>query len=964
MRKTPVILLVITLSLIMPFTQITKAAAPTITTNNATGVQETNATLQGTLTADGGKNCAVGFNYGPTTSYGTNTTTSNYTTYPGIISSIHLFEGEGVGDFRTAIKITGFNSIPLTATFYLAKTGVLTGSIYARIRYVSNDTIYDSVSIDASTISSSYAYKTFTFTKLAMLASDIYVSIEYYGGGYWDRLYVSTAYSLGSGYVYSNWGEIDGWENNNYPPTINFTYTDPYTTGNTFNYSLTGLTQGTLYHYRAYAINTDGRTNGADSIFLTKPLTPTNLLITANTSTTNYLTWTKGTGANNTRIQRNASNYPHYPTTISNGTNTYNNTDDDDEDTPLSPGMMYYYKAFSFTIWGALSKWADTNTTQYCLTRPNGPTAGLLTPINSTTINLSWTLGTGRNTTIIRRSTTGSPTTPQDGTEIYNSTGNYTITTTTIGLTYYYRAWSYTTWTTPTAHTFSTGTISFIGGGMYFSVYNETNPAQALTNWTIEIKNLNASEVHVDNDCNNILFLNSSLMPQGEVTIRIGRQGYRERIVYTTILTGVFYTDYFYLPSLTNPDPYGNTSSTSLFTDTVTITSTFYSVNKVIPLSYTLKTLYAVEVYNKSISSGYGGWMPVPTIYYTINTNNTITISHLILASNTTYARAIYYYETTAGTYTPPQIYYCQVVETSTIGDSQTFQPVENAYVTIKRYINTTDAYEILSVLKTDAYGKVNLWLFPSQIYLVSISCNGYNDKLADYIPAPANIYGQTELEIFRITRQTGGINMPDYYTLFTNITYTLEPRGTRHTGSFTVYYNITSMDNMLEWYRLDIYRQPYNSSTWTLIHSTNQSNPGGGSISYTIPNQTGRYSIECWFKKTGYPAYEIYNTGSIIHFIINLRTTMNLIPDEAYMIITIVLMLVGMGACALYFTTGPITGYVGLGIMAFMLFLHNDVTINTGITAMGSTITMSGWVIFGITFLIYTSALFLWSRL
>ena len=53
---------------------------PTITTNTATGIEETNATLQGTLTNDGGDSCTVRFQYGLTTSYGTNTTNQTKTT--------------------------------------------------------------------------------------------------------------------------------------------------------------------------------------------------------------------------------------------------------------------------------------------------------------------------------------------------------------------------------------------------------------------------------------------------------------------------------------------------------------------------------------------------------------------------------------------------------------------------------------------------------------------------------------------------------------------------------------------------------------------------------------------------------------------------------------------------------------------------------------------------------------------
>jgi hypothetical protein len=52
----------------------TLLAIPTVVTNEATGIMQNNATLQGTLTASGGENCTVRFEYGLNTSYGTNTT--------------------------------------------------------------------------------------------------------------------------------------------------------------------------------------------------------------------------------------------------------------------------------------------------------------------------------------------------------------------------------------------------------------------------------------------------------------------------------------------------------------------------------------------------------------------------------------------------------------------------------------------------------------------------------------------------------------------------------------------------------------------------------------------------------------------------------------------------------------------------------------------------------------------------
>ena len=51
----------------------TSPTVPTVTTNAATGVSATGATLRGTLTTDGGVECEVQFQYGEDTSYGNNT---------------------------------------------------------------------------------------------------------------------------------------------------------------------------------------------------------------------------------------------------------------------------------------------------------------------------------------------------------------------------------------------------------------------------------------------------------------------------------------------------------------------------------------------------------------------------------------------------------------------------------------------------------------------------------------------------------------------------------------------------------------------------------------------------------------------------------------------------------------------------------------------------------------------------
>ncbi|HEC86436.1 MAG TPA: hypothetical protein ENI49_00975, partial [Thermoplasmatales archaeon] len=57
----------------------TLIVAPTVVTNDSTGVEETNATLWGYLQDDGGESCTVRFEYGTDTNYGTNTTNQTKT---------------------------------------------------------------------------------------------------------------------------------------------------------------------------------------------------------------------------------------------------------------------------------------------------------------------------------------------------------------------------------------------------------------------------------------------------------------------------------------------------------------------------------------------------------------------------------------------------------------------------------------------------------------------------------------------------------------------------------------------------------------------------------------------------------------------------------------------------------------------------------------------------------------------
>jgi hypothetical protein len=106
--------------------------------------------------------------------------------------------------------------------------------------------------------------------------------------------------------------------------------------------------------------------------------------------------------------------------------------------TVLSPGTLYHYQAFA-----ANSAGTGNGSDATFLTLPDAPTSFSVTAQTSTSINLSWTTGTGADTTIVRYNTSGYPTSHTDGNLGYSGSGtNCTISSLLPGTLYYFAAWS------------------------------------------------------------------------------------------------------------------------------------------------------------------------------------------------------------------------------------------------------------------------------------------------------------------------------------------------------------------------------------------------------------------------------------------------------------------------------------------------------------------------------------------
>ena len=95
------------------------------------------------------------------------------------------------------------------------------------------------------------------------------------------------------------------------------------------------------------------------------------------------------------------------------------------------------------------------NSNSTFLTRPNPPT-NLTCNFNTTHANLSWIKNSSANKTVLTVKIGSSPSNPNDGTVLYNGTGEYYIDSYADYTSRFYRAWSYLNWTyNPTLWHFS-----------------------------------------------------------------------------------------------------------------------------------------------------------------------------------------------------------------------------------------------------------------------------------------------------------------------------------------------------------------------------------------------------------------------------------------------------------------------------------------------------------------------------
>jgi len=982
-----------------------------VDTLDATYVEENSGTLNGELVSDvNGAGCNVRFEYN--TSLDLDYETVNQTKNEGETFSVTIGLQDGTRYYYRAVADNGFGlfygenvtfvskpnehtSMTLTDTstgFNVSWVDPASGNINHSVliyntdhiptsrtdgmvlyndtgNYYNHTNLTQGVTYYYSLWAMAYYYPIYQFSDIYLSDSDIYFNASLVQT---DPADTSDTTQDPAAEVYL-WGTLieDGGENCN----VSFEYgtTDAFgtptanqvkTTGDTFYFYLSSATRGQIYHYRAKSVNSKGTAYGDNMPFVAQPQIPTILHVNNSWSpSTLNLTWTKGTGANNTYIERNTlSSWSR-----GSGTTIYNSTGQYYNDTGLQTGVTYYYQAWAYAEWfyNGTNYWVystlfDThyNTTQTVDPPYNGSSSYDTTNLR---INLTWTSGNLSDYDVVVQNNNTWATSPSDGWVRQNSSvndSNYFNGSVDYGA--YFTIWSYN----ETGNIYSTTGLNIPWGAMEINVYDENSPWIPVVNYTLFITNAEGDETYYRESITNPQIISFDDIPFGEDTIiQINHPSYEQRVWHVDLYQNTYYNYTFYLPSIEtppgddpdNPDNPSGDCTTRSYLDSISVTNP--AVDAVISLTYELTDIIEVHIFNDSFFGTYGGWVPVSSDKFSF-TSTTVTIDNSVLDINTTIARVHYYYED-CDTYEPPALYYIRVVESYETDYGISDRAVENALVTFQRYINTTDSYEDISILLTDANGYVDLYLMPGVIYKVIISKDGYVTKSSSFQPAPPNEYGQTTEKVFRIDEEAPSSDDPTVDdNVFKNIDWTFEPMSVQQYDAFTVWFNITSSDCKLEWYRMLVWYYNSSNSTWVLLSSQNDTTACGGQLLYNITNVTGKYAIECFYKKINFSEFECFQQGSLIMFISQLKQGLEDFPDMAYFIILIVIMIIVMGFFYWYFATGVVTGYIGIIIFAIGL-LMKPLQIMIGVNQY-----IDGWVIFAITFIMYTVGLYLWSKL
>jgi hypothetical protein len=384
--------------------------------------------------------------------------------------------------------------------------------------------------------------------------------------------------------------------------------------------------------------------------------------------------------------------------------------------TGLSPGTHYYVKAWAFNA----TKWNSSATEDEddFWTKPNEPTALETESISDTQIDLSWTKGTGANTTYIIRKKGSYPTDKTDGDLIFNNTGStYSDTGLDPASEYFYRAWS-----------IDGGAPQFSDN--YVNAYNNTKPQEPQTasaRLVVGTTDINVTWTKGTNATNTLVRRKTFDYPS---TIIDGNAIYNDTGSYVVNDSSdtAWYYSLWSIATVNSSLVY----SVVAYTEIGGLNINCYDENTTTPIA-----LWDIFITNYIGTETYTNESATNT--HTIDINDVPKGSKVKIVINATgYKSRTYYLTITSTTWTTLNVYLPDENATEyyllNVQD-QYDEPIQDAYMQIKRNINGT--FTLISSSYTDSDGYMFIYLIPDIELLIEINKSGYVDSFNHYAPDP-----------------------------------------------------------------------------------------------------------------------------------------------------------------------------------------------------------------------------------